>query len=118
MYCCIRAMSHGVCCHQAELAALRASALDLQHREASVVAQQQAVAAAEAAVTRERQMLARERQQLQVRRCACPAASFHRWLARSHTRNRCLLLVPRVLSMPPQIRTGARGAAVRGKAAA
>lgn len=75
MYCCIRAVSHGVCCHQAELAALRASALDLQHREASVAAQQQAVAAAEAAVTRERQMLARERQQLQVRRCAWPAAS-------------------------------------------
>lgn len=51
---------------QAELAALRASALDLQQREAALAAQQSAVSASEAAVTRERQMLARERQQLQV----------------------------------------------------
>jgi hypothetical protein len=51
---------------QSELAALRASALDLQQREAALANQQHAVAAAEAAVTRERQMLARERQQLQV----------------------------------------------------
>lgn len=55
------------CCWlQSELAALRASALDLQQREAALANQQHAVAAAEAAVTRERQMLARERQQLQV----------------------------------------------------
>ncbi len=51
---------------QSELSAPRASALDLQQREAALANQQHAVAAAEAAVTRERQMLARERQQLQV----------------------------------------------------